>query len=49
MPAKEPILRQDAEWFEMVLKDGSTVKVRMTLEGYRAFEAILARLVAGGL
>ena len=49
MAVKQPILRQDAQLFEVILPDGRVLQVRMTLEGYRFFEAILARLVAGGL
>jgi hypothetical protein len=49
MAVKQPILRQDAQLFEIILPDGRTVQVKMTLEGYRFFEAILERLVAGGL
>lgn len=49
MAVKQPILRQDAQLFEIILPDGRTVQVRLTLEGYRFFEAILDRLAAGGL
>lgn len=49
MAVKQPILRQDAELFVVRKNADGTVSVVMNLEGYRFFEAILARLAAGGL
>ena len=49
MAAKKPLVRMDVQWFEAQLPNGTVVPVRVTQEGYDAFKAIIARLVAGGL